>query len=77
MNFIFKSKHRTPADLVRQIREANARLESSSTSSEAKRKVSFAAAREKERPLFSTTSFTTLVCAMCRQAKMFRNVSIR
>lgn len=38
MNFIFKSKHRSPAELVRNIRDAIARMDSGSGSSEAKRK---------------------------------------
>ncbi|PWN23099.1 Mo25-like protein [Microstroma glucosiphilum] len=40
MNFIFKSKSRTPAELVKNIRDAIRRLESSSASQEAQRKCS-------------------------------------
>ncbi|PWN30191.1 Mo25-like protein [Jaminaea rosea] len=38
MNFIFKSKHRTPADLVKHLRDAVGRMESQGGSSEGKRK---------------------------------------
>lgn len=38
MNFIFKSKQRTPAELVRNIRDAINRIDASSSSSETRRK---------------------------------------
>lgn len=39
MNFIFKSKQKTPPELVRNLREAIARLDGSGLSTEGKRKV--------------------------------------
>ena len=39
MNF-FKSKHRTPADLVRQLRDSVGRMDTANGSSESKRKAS-------------------------------------
>lgn len=40
MNFIFKSKQKTPTELVRSLREAVGRLEGSNTSAEGRRKAS-------------------------------------
>jgi hypothetical protein len=39
MNFIFKSKQRTPSELVRNLKDAITRLEGAGVSSEGKRKV--------------------------------------
>jgi len=39
MNFIFKSKQKTPSELVRNLKEAIIRLDGSGTSAEGKRKV--------------------------------------
>jgi len=76
MNF-FKTKPRTPPDLVRGLRDAISRLESSAPGGETRRKVrsfSFSAWRAGG---FLGTIYSWMICGFSRRMKIYRRIYSR